>query len=181
MSSIWYAYVYLCHGSRCNQCLSGTAVSYSLTGIATFIVFKRNKLLRFDKVIWDFGETGRILIYDIPLMAHSAVSCLGYIVFAGIVARLGTTVFAAHSIAVNAETLFYISCYGLRTAAQTLVGISAGEGNRKKFEDTASVSIVTILFMMAVSGAGPCSILCLRLLWDFSPRAGRSQSLVREC
>ena len=131
----------------------GTAVSYSLTGIATFIVFKRNKLLRFDKVIWDLGETGRILIYDIPLMAHSAVSCLGYIVFAGIVARLGTTVFAAHSIAVNAETLFYISCYGLRTAAQTLVGISAGEGNRKKFEDTASVSIVTILFMMAVSGA----------------------------
>ena len=131
----------------------GTAVSYTLTGMATFIVYRRNELLRWERFIPDLRETGRILIYDLPLMAHSAVSCMGYIVFAGIVARLGTTVFAAHSIAVNAETLFYISCYGLRTAAQTLVGISAGEGNRKKFEHTASVSILTILFMMAVSGA----------------------------
>ena len=130
----------------------GTAVSYTISGIAMFVVYRRNESLRWKKLDTDFKETGRILVYDLPLMAHSAVSCLGYIVFAAIVARLGTTVFAAHSIAVNAETLFYISCYGLRTAAQTMVGISAGEGNRKKFEDTTAVSILTIVCMMALSG-----------------------------
>lgn len=52
---------------------------------------------------------------------------MGYVVFAGLVSGMGTAVFAAHSIAVTAETIFYVPGYGLRTAASTLLGSAFGQ------------------------------------------------------
>ena len=80
-------------------------------------------------------------------------SCFGYVVFASLVTGMGNTIFAAHSIAVTAETIFYIPGYGLRMATSTLVGISLGEGNRKKFEQVCRLSIVLTIGMMILSGA----------------------------
>ena len=74
-------------------------------------------------------------------------------VFASLVASMGNTVFAAHSIAVTAETFFYISGYGLRTAASAMTGMSLGERDGGKFETVCRLSTAMTLVMMTVSGA----------------------------
>ena len=85
-------------------------------------------------------------------MSLDIASCFGYVVFAGLVSGMGTTIFAAHSIAVTAETIFYISGYGLRTATSTLIGISLGEEDEKQMEAVASVSVKLTMILMCVSG-----------------------------
>ena len=80
------------------------------------------------------------------------VSCLGYVVFASLISGMGTTVFAAHSIAVTAETIFYVPGYGLRSAASTLISNSRGEGNVQKLKTVAKVSVALTIAMMCVSG-----------------------------
>ncbi len=131
-----------------------SAISYALSGSCMFIAYRRNRLLH-----WEFREfrlDGPILRdcakLSIPVLGTNIASCLGYVVFASLVTGMGNTIFAAHSIAVTAETIFYIPGYGLRTATSALVGISLGEGNRKKFELTGSLSVVMTMCMMVVSG-----------------------------
>lgn len=86
------------------------------------------------------------------LMAHVS-SCLAYVIFTSLVCKMGTITFAAHSIAITIETLFYIPGYGLRTACSTLVGISIGEKNQQKFKKTCIEGVLISLLMMSVTGA----------------------------
>lgn len=131
-----------------------SAISYSFAGIAMFVLFYKNQYLRFEKE--DLRPNRKILEkcreIAIPVMCTNVVACFGYVVFASLVTGMGNTVFAAHSIAVTAETIFYIPGYGLRTATSTLVGISLGEKNREKFEMTAKISIFMTICMMCISG-----------------------------
>jgi len=133
----------------------GSAVSYILSGILMFRAFCRKDSLSFP---WrEFKVDRRILregiSLSLPVLGTSLVSCLGYVFFAGMVSGMGTSIFAAHSIAVTAETVFYIPGYGLRTATSTLVGASLGEGNREKFERISELSVLLTVGMMCVSGA----------------------------
>lgn len=139
---------------------SASAVSYTLAGILMFVSYRRNALLR-----WEWGKRGgasfalvdwpvlqKCAQISVPVLGTGLASCLGYVVFAGLVSGMGTTIFAAHSIAVTAETIFYIPGYGLRTATSTMVGISLGEGNQKKFETVGMLSVFLTVGMMCVSG-----------------------------
>ena len=65
---------------------------------------------------------------------------------------MGTTIFAAHSIAVTAEEIFYIPGYGFRTATSTLVGNSLGGRNRDKFRKVSIISVIVTVAMMCVNG-----------------------------
>ena len=94
-------------------------------------------------------EGGRI---GFPVLATGVTSCLGYVVFAAMITGLGKVVFAAHSIAVTAEEIFYIPGYGLRSATQTLIGNSVGEQNHAKFRSVSRVSILLTLLMMCLNG-----------------------------
>lgn len=131
-----------------------SAISYTLSGTLMFIAYRKNRYLR-----WRMRELhvdGAILregaALSLPVLGTSLVSCLGYVFFAGLVSGMGTTVFAAHSIAVTAETIFYIPGYGLRTATSALVGASLGEQNREKFERVAALSVALTVGMMVFSG-----------------------------
>ena len=131
-----------------------TAVSSALAGMVMFIVMMRSQVLRceirplrFDRDI--FRETVRI---GLPALATSTASCLGHIVFASLVSSMGTTVFAAHSIALSAETLFYLPGYGLRSATSTLIGISVGEDDHGKFKVIERQSVILTVSMMAMTG-----------------------------
>lgn len=64
---------------------------------------------------------------------------------------MGTTIFAAHSIAVTAETIF-IFRLRTRTTTSTLIGISLGEEDEKQMEAVASVSVKLTMILMCVSG-----------------------------
>lgn len=131
-----------------------SAISYALSGCCMFIAYRRNQLLHWE---WKSFKVDRDILADcaklsIPVLATNVTSCLGYVVFASLVTGMGTTIFAAHSIAVTAETIFYIPGYGLRTATSTLVGISLGEGNRRKFENISFISVFLTMGMMVLSG-----------------------------
>lgn len=135
-----------------------TAISYTIGGILMYFAFERNKTVRFNghKDAISFKADKKIVrkMFDIaiPVMGTSLASCAGYIAFASLVTRMGTIVFAAHSIAVNAETIFYIPGYGLRTATSTLIGISIGERKQRKFDIVSELSIVVTVIMMCLSG-----------------------------
>ena len=120
-----------------------------------FIAFRHKQVLRFGREEYfstDREKLRKLLRVGLPVMATSAVSCSGYIVFAGMVNGMGVTTFAAHSIAVTAEEIFYLPGYGIRTASSALIGSSIGEGNRRKFRDTRRQSILLTGAVMTVSG-----------------------------
>lgn len=131
-----------------------SAVSYASAGILMFAVYRKKELLH-----WNWGEfkAEKSLLKEcadigLPVLFTNLASCMGYVVFAGLVSGMGTTIFAAHSIAVTAETIFYIPGYGLRTATSTLVGISLGENDRGKLETVSRLSIALTVGMMFLSG-----------------------------
>ena len=131
-----------------------SAVSYMLSGILMFIFCIKNSQLswKLREFSVDKKLLGECAYVGTPVLGTSMVSCFGYVVFAGLVSGMGTTVFAAHSIAVTAETIFYVPGYGLRSAASTLIGNARGEGNMKKLKTVGILSVLLTVAVMCVSG-----------------------------
>lgn len=132
----------------------GSAISYSIFGVAMLFAARKHELLRFKRK--DLKIEARCLKacvdIGVPALMTSVASCFGYVVFAGMVSGIGTTVFAAHSIAVTAEQMFYIPGYGLRTATSSLVGNAIGAGDDKKRAIIEKQSIIMSVSMMLVTG-----------------------------
>lgn len=131
-----------------------SAISYVLSGTLMFAACRRNDQLRWE---WRAFSLDRRLMKECavvgtPVLGTSVVSCLGYVVFASLVSGMGTTVFAAHSIAVTAETIFYVPGYGLRSAASTLIGNARGEKNIEKLKSVGKISVCLTIAMMCISG-----------------------------
>ena len=131
-----------------------SAISYVLSGVLMYVAYRRNEWLHWelreirpDTAILE--QCGKVAF---PVLGTSITSCLGYTVFAGLVSGMGTTIFAAHSIAVTAEEIFYIPGYGFRTATSTLVGNSLGEQDRDKFRKVSIISVIVTVAMMCVNG-----------------------------
>jgi len=131
-----------------------TAVSHTVSGTLMFLTYRRTPLLRWKwrELAPDKLQLQRCAKVGLPVLGTSMTSCLGYVVFAGLVSDMGTTVFAAHSIAVTAETIFYIPGYGLRTATSALVGASLGEHSREKLLEVSKLSVMLTMGMMCLSG-----------------------------
>ena len=133
-----------------------SCISFGIGGIAMFLLMlSKTKLrperrdMRLDREI--LSETFTI---GLPALGTTFVSCFGYIAFARMVSGMGTTIFAAHSIAITAEQIVYIPGYGLRVATSTLVGNALGEKDIRKLKATERVSILITLLIMVVNGIG---------------------------
>ena len=131
-----------------------SCISFGIGGIAMFLMMLSKKQLRPsfvdlkpDKDIWM-----EALPIGYPVLGATVVSCMGYIVFAGMVSGMGTIIFAAHSIAVTAEQIVYIPGYGLRAATSTLIGNALGEGNTAKLSATRKMTILMTMVIMLVNG-----------------------------
>ena len=138
-----------------NGAALATAVSTAAGGLGMFFAFRRKEQLSFPlrdvfRPAMDLFK--RVLNIALPVMGTSIVSCMGYIVFAGMVSGMGVTIFAAHSIALTAEEIFYLPGYGIRTATSALIGISIGEKDRQKFLDIRNVSLLLTVSLMVFSG-----------------------------
>lgn len=132
----------------------GSAFSFTVTGILMFCEYRKSDWLKFGR---STAKTDKILMKKIlktayPVFLTHSVNCMGYVVFAALVSSMGTTVFAAHSIAVSAEQIFYIAGYGFRSATSTMIGISIGEQNENKFKAVRKNSILITTLMMLLSG-----------------------------
>ena len=131
-----------------------TAISFTVGGVMMMSLSLRTPFLRAEHISLrpDPAILREIGIIGIPIMGTSVVSCMGYVVFAGLVSGMGTTIFAAHSIAVTAETIFYVPGYGLRTATSALVGAALGERNPRKLAIYCKISVALTVGMMFLSG-----------------------------
>lgn len=160
--------IYGCHLGVTGAAI-GSAISYTAGGVLMYGAYKKNATLSGAesacdrKRDTDIAHTGHIFSFDkdiikellhlsLPVLGTNVVTCLGYVFFAGMVSGMGTTVFAAHSIAVTAETIFYIPGYGLRTATSALVGLSYGEKDAKKLLIVSRLSVALTVVMMLFSG-----------------------------
>ena len=143
---------------ECNLGIFGAAVassiSFCLGGLAMFILMLSKTGLRpgVGDLKLDRAIMAEALSIGMPVLGTTVVSCLGYIVFAGMVSRMGTTVFAAHSIAITAEQIVYIPGYGVRVATSSLIGNILGKGNLARLRVTSRAAIFLIMAMMLVNG-----------------------------
>lgn len=131
-----------------------SAASYVISGVCMLIAYQKNSKLHLNGITLkpDKEILENCSKVAIPVLGTSITSCLGYVVFSGLVSGMGTTIFAAHSIAVTAEEIFYIPGFGFRTATSTLVGNALGEQNRQKFKMVSVLSIIVTVAMMCVNG-----------------------------
>ncbi len=148
-----YIFIYI-FGLGVDGAAYATCISAALGGILTLIVFFRNPLLSFKGHIFESDKeiTARMWKLSLPILLINVASTSGYVVFAGLVSHMGTIIFAAHSIAVGAEELFYIGGYGFKSAANTMVGIAYGERNHEKYRAVSISSVICTLAVMVVSG-----------------------------
>lgn len=131
-----------------------SCISYGAGGAAMLLLMLSKTKLRpkLADIKPDKAIMSEALKIGLPALGTTVASCLGYVVFAGMVAGMGTTVFAAHSIAIAAEQIVYIPGYGLRAATSTLVGNALGEGDIKKLKTTEKMSIIITMVIMVVNG-----------------------------
>lgn len=148
-----YVFIYLVGFGVIGAAIA-SAISYVIFGTLMFIAYRRNEYLKWKLKTFkvDKEQLRECMKVSLPVMGTSMTSCMGYVVFAALVSGMGTTIFAAHSIAVTAETIFYIAGYGLRSATSTLVGNSLGENNEEKFHLVSKMSIAVTMVMMCISG-----------------------------
>ena len=133
-----------------------TALSTAAGGAGMFIAYRSKEELRVslrDIMKRDRALLEKVLRVAMPVTGTTVVSCLGYIAFSGMVNGMGVTTFAAHAIAVNAEEIFYLPGYGIRTATSALIGIAIGERDQRKFLDIRQVSLLFTVVLMVLSGA----------------------------
>ena len=148
-----YLFIYTLHLGVAGAAIA-SAISYTLSGVLMFAACRRNRLLSWPWKSFsvEIGLLRECATVGTPVLGSSAVSCLGYVMFASLVSGMGTTVFAAHSIAVTAETIFYVPGYGLRSAASTLISNARGEGDIKKLKSVGKLSVLLTIGMMLISG-----------------------------
>ncbi len=132
-----------------------TLISYGVGAIIMAVVWKRKTIVSYRKI---YLKPEKELVKEaftitLPAAMTNTTSCLGHIVFASLVSSMGTVIFAAHSIALSAETIFYVPGYGLRGATSTLIGISLGEKDKEKFRIIEHQAVVITIMMMTVTGA----------------------------
>ncbi|MCZ8515056.1 MATE family efflux transporter [Paenibacillus filicis] len=98
--------------------------------IALFAYIRKSKLsFSFKKGTGEY--TLPLLQLSAPAAAERLIMRFGQVLYFGLIVRIGTEVYAAHTIAGNIEIFSYLPGYGLAVAATTLVGQYLGAGRRE--------------------------------------------------
>jgi putative MATE family efflux protein len=85
-------------------------------------------------------ESSTLIKLATPAAVERLIMRLGQVLYFGLIVKIGSDTFAAHTIAGNIETFSYMPGYGLAIAATTLVGQSIGA---KRFKDAYAYGMLT--------------------------------------
>lgn len=116
----------------------GAACGRSLGGVVVVALLLRGRSgLRLRRWLWppEWEIIRQILNVGLPAGVEQMLMRLGQISFARVIAALGTTAYAAHAIALNAESLSFSPGFGFAIAATTLVGQGLGAGDAQRAEE----------------------------------------------
>lgn len=145
----------------------GTALSQLAGGlfvIAALLADSRIRLRPGLVLSWRPAVAARILAISLPAAGEQAAMQGGRIVFTFMLASVGAVQFAAHQIAVQAESISFMPGFGFSVAVMTLTGIQLGRGlphraeqyvwltNRIAIIGMAAMSIIFLLFARPLTG-----------------------------
>lgn len=132
------------------------AATARLTGgvLAVTTLAKGRGALRLvlDRLRPDWDIIRRILRVGIPSGLEQLLFRFGQMSYARVVATLGTAAFAAHQVALNAESLSYMPGFGFAVAATTLVGQALGAQAPKEAERNGYTAFAIGAALMGVMG-----------------------------
>ena len=103
-----------------------------------------------------------------PMGLQHIMMCTALIVITGIVAPLGSIALAANSFGITAESLCYMSGYGIADAATTLVGQTLGARRENLTRRFAWISVLSGMIIMGIM-AGLMFVFAAELMGLMSP------------
>ena len=96
----------------------------------------------------------RMLRIGLPAGLDQLIFRLGMLVFVRMVAALGTAAYAAHQVALSAESLSFMPGFGFAVAATTLVGQGLGARDEQRAEQDGFAAFCLAAGLMSVMGLG---------------------------
>ncbi len=105
-----------------------------------------------EKFRLDFGLLKRVFTVGVPAAIEQLVMRSGQVVFARVISGLGTVVFAAHQVALNALSLSFMPGNAFAAAATTLVGQYLGAGRPDDAEQCANTSRNMAIWVGVITG-----------------------------
>lgn len=133
----------------------GTAIAQGCGGILAITVLLRSKIL--DVRITDsYKPNGaiirRITNIGVPAGVEQGIMRVGQLIYTIVVSSLGTVSYAAHQVALNAESLSFMPGLGFAVAATTLVGQNLGAKNPEEAEKSAKIARNLGMIVMSLMG-----------------------------
>lgn len=127
-----------------------TAVAFTLGGVLMWLAFKREPMLYggFRAIRLHKQTMHQSIKMSLPIAMNKVATSLGYVVFAGLVSSMGTLFFAAHSIAIVAESIFYVPAYGMQSATSAMIGYTVGKKNWNLYKRTLTLNLIFIMMIM---------------------------------
>ncbi len=128
--------------------VTGAALATALAHIIGFIIISRVifsgksiiKLSLKDDYKLDKLQIKRILNIGIPAMVESVAMRIAQIIYTMILTSLGTVTYAAHQVAIRAESLSFMPGWGFGVAATTLIGQNLGAQKLQRAEKSGYVA-----------------------------------------
>lgn len=133
----------------------GTAIAQASGGVMALRVLFRHPVLRvrmIDSFKPDRTVIRRIANIGIPAGAEQGMMRLAQLVYTMIVSSLGTVSYAAHQVALNAESLSFMPGAGFATASTTMVGQNLGAGCPNEAEQSGHVARNLGILVMSIMG-----------------------------
>lgn len=133
----------------------GTAIAQGCGGIIALIVLFRANILQV-RITDSYKPNGviirRISNIGVPAGVEQGVMRVGQLMYTIVVSSLGTVAYAAHQVALNAESLSFMPGLGFAVAATTLVGQNLGAKQPQRAEDAAKIARNLGLTVMSLMG-----------------------------
>ena len=133
----------------------GTALAHVSGGFLALRVLGRHDLLGVrltDSFRADRAIIRRIANIGVPAGVEQGMMRLAQLVYTMIVSSLGTVSYAAHQVALNAESLSFMPGAGFATASTTLVGQNLGAKRPDDAEQSGRTARNLGIFVMTVMG-----------------------------
>lgn len=135
---------------------SGISTAISILFAAVMVTWKATSAkgtfqlhLRHFRPHWPTLKT--LIRISVPTFIEEAVLSVGFLIFIGFMAVLGTNEVAAHSIASRLEALSFMAGLGFTVAAAALVGQSLGERNVEMARQAFKISTKYCVGLMSVA------------------------------
>lgn len=133
----------------------GAAVGRGLGGVLVLIMLMRGRswlrlTVRSRTMDWDV--VWRILNVGLPAGGEQLLMRIGQMIYARIVASLGTAAYGAHVIALSSESISFLPGFGFATAASTLVSQALGAGKAARAEQYVYASFRVAAAVMSAMG-----------------------------